>query len=144
VCVCFCFCVVLCVCFLVSCVMGSCPSNRQAQAVLAALQHGDVEAAHARSLVSAQMSVATYRKVIVDGEDYRPLSVPGARGEWVGEPQMVARDEAKIRLRLHYGDGDGERTDLNSAPPTEYDFRMVAPVDGDGATDWVVKAVSRL
>ena len=42
--------------------------------VVSALQRGDVQAAYEMSAVSSQMPLETYKAVIVDGEDYAPLS----------------------------------------------------------------------
>ena len=119
-----------------------------ATAVVAALQRGDVDAAHALSAVSAHMSVSACRAVIVDGEDYAPLSDGGLEPEWIGAPELLTPEEAKLRVRLVNGADE-------KAGAVEYDFRMaltdldteywkgVFPDSSPGKT-WMVKAVNKL
>ena len=52
------------------------------------------------SAVSSQMPLETYKAVIVDGEDYAPLSDGSRAVEWLGEPELLGPDEAKLRVRL--------------------------------------------
>jgi hypothetical protein len=74
--------------------------HASAAAVVAALQRGDVAAAYEMSAVSAQMPLETYKAAIVDGEDFAPLSDGTRAVEWLGEPELLGPDEAKLRVRL--------------------------------------------
>eukprot|EP01043_Picozoa_sp_COSAG02_P036642 COSAG02_NODE_2697_length_8213_cov_3.202736_4_plen_296_part_00 len=113
-----------------------------AAAVVAALQRGDVQAAYEMSAVSSQMPLDTYKAVIVDGADYAPLSDGSLVVEWIGEPELLGSNEAKLRVRLWSSLDD----DADEACST-YDFRMVHLAEGAAAAaqaGWLVKAVSKL
>lgn len=74
----------------------------------------------------------------MDGEDYAPLSDTRLTVEWAGLAELVAADQAKLRLRLlDSGEAGAGGTAL------EYDFRMVKRAGGEPAA-WIVKAVSKL
>lgn len=100
--------------------------------------------------LSVALALALYRvhrKVIVEGEDFAPLSDSGHfTPEWFEPAELIAADEAKLRLRLRDkrrgrggaagGAGGGDGSAL------QYDFRMVRPAGTAGA--WMVKGVSKL
>ena len=126
-----------------------------AAAVVAALQRGDVQAAYEMSAVSSQMPLETYKAVIVDGEDYAPLSDGSLAVEWLGQPELLGQGEAKLRVRIGGGAGGGGdgRSSVDEQASYTYDFRMVHLAEGAAAaaaaqagsgSGWVVKAVSKL
>ena len=114
-----------------------------AAAVVDALQRGDVQAAYEMSAASSQMPLETYKAVIVDGEDYAPLSDDSLAVEWLGEPELLGPDEAKLRVRLA-----GGRSLDDEEQACTYAFRMVHLTESAAAaatpSGWMVKAVSKL